>query len=1196
MEKNIFVKNDVLKSLPSIVENPRTPILFAESGFMRSSKDKPKKCVILVNLNGLFLFRPGKGKIMKVSQFVSSLSINEIKYVDKKRRDITTNNRNLYIICDHPDIAIVKLITSRKQIFYQLREPNEISFRDYPFAIEPESYANEALPNLPLLRYICYSYRFGCTEVNERMQEFFLTFDPENTTIASFDDQTRAPTNLKSIIFPIIYLSGLTTVHFKNFAPYCTLRLAHHLIKKSMKIRTIIFENYTEIDPRQLRLANVPSDVPLSFVFLKCNLKDEIWISLIEELSKYQGEFQRLSIISCDFSKAVQEKLFNCLRSERAFRALEIFEYDQMNKYNETNKDDFSKEISSTLARCRSIQKISFSKWNNPINLSLRPFLNHNLLSEIILTNQDMSNSFPEDILLPSNIHLLDFSSCTFTLTSLKSLFFILSRSESLLSLKLADIVLPEQHWNTLLENFTSLSAVPLKCLCDFDWSGNRLTSQSCKSFCDLLFYSNPIRFLSLDRVFNASKQDVMQLFFSMVPKGKLWGLSIGGSHETNFSGSINSLLSTIQQVLPLQILHIDGQRLVESDADVLVQFLKANPGIHEISFDDTLVTNERKFYDIYKSIIDMLHIKAIGRPIHDQLKIFGFMLMSVSKMDSRAEFDELRKLFSEINAKTNASIRANYLCSKAHQGQLDYTDLADYSSKYPASYFDIEALDFHMFNQSKSGNCRKSLLEKSESDQKLTIVDMHAKFMDNPLKNGQNDLMSLFSKYRNTILYDDFHIEVKLKPFVVHNIEDDYSSTPNNSSEEKASYDKYTELHQPSSTPVPSFNTFGNVGVTSLPPPTYAQSEIGFPSMKQPEMTSVPTMRQPEIGSFPSMRQPEIQTIPQPSMPAAPQPTILTAPQPTISAAPQPVMPPIPTMKPVNIVEPPRMLAKPFADGSFRAFTSKRRNTEDIGMFMTMMARQSPLAEMNLRDDDDDNNDMPMMPQLVQKTNLKPPNNDNAIHPLESSSLSQIPPMIQRTEGVMPPPLLNQNFFPQSPGLIPPPNFGKPLSPLSPIGSLGAKRQTMPSIPSLQQPSFNYQASLINPEGFKPVESKIPQGIPGMSQQNNNDPYMNHPDMTAQTPAETSEYERYKKLQQIHPMPLPAFDAANQSEEPEHHHHSPRRHVDSHKRSLSNTDGPHTRFINPNDQQMFGLQNTNNQDSTQLPEFPQIDRKRNQP
>jgi hypothetical protein len=74
--------------------------------------------------------------------------------------------------------------------------------------------------------------------------------------------------------------------------------------------------------------------------------------------------------------------------------------------------------------------------------------MNNNVLNEIILRSQDISEPFG-DFHLPPQVHRLDFRECRFTAGSLRSLFLNLSKRTSAITLGFADLRIAEGGWET---------------------------------------------------------------------------------------------------------------------------------------------------------------------------------------------------------------------------------------------------------------------------------------------------------------------------------------------------------------------------------------------------------------------------------------------------------------------------------------------------------------------------------------------------------------------------------------------------------------------------------------------------------------------------------------------------------------------------------------------------------------------------
>jgi hypothetical protein len=162
--------------------------------------------------------------------------------------------------------------------------------------------------------------------------------------------------------------------------------------------------------------------------------------------------------------------------------------------------------------------------------------------------------------------------------------------------LVLTDLQIPDPHWRTI---FASLSGYPkLVCLRELDWTGKQLPASAVDVFVDCFFSFNPICFLGLDRIYRMNSVPDMSQVFNELPQGKLWGKSICGNLEWNFSGNLQALLQTISSLGELPMLRLDGQRFSDTGVEPLLDFLPGHQNrLVEFSCNGSALSTAERFH-----------------------------------------------------------------------------------------------------------------------------------------------------------------------------------------------------------------------------------------------------------------------------------------------------------------------------------------------------------------------------------------------------------------------------------------------------------------------------------------------------------------------------------------------------------------------------------------------------------------------
>ena len=734
----LHMKESEINSIPEYYRHPKLPLLFAENGHVLNRKGKPKKAIITVSPAGLFIFKPKMSdKRYKVEKEISIFSIHGIRQVDSKRREVLGKDRGCYLfMCEHVDEACACLVVSRRAMFWNLNDRDPIRLEGLTLDVPPESTLANFRSITPL-RYICMCMQMKAEPDNKVLDLFSKMNVQENRTLV-IEDTGTGPENIMAFVLPIVQIGKLDTIHFNGFSPFSVCRIAHFLLKKSRTITTVIFDNYQTLVPPQLRMETVTKvrqNFPVSFLFKRCSFDEPTMLTLFRELGKYKGDYQRLSFNTVPLTPRTVKALFKEVRTQKCFSTLEVMELDNIVSKS-VSQEKVEKGIVGVMKHCRFLTLVSLSMWSESMNTKFNSFVDTNYLAEIHLMKQDMSQTLSH-VVLPPSVHLINLSQCHFTFVSMQSLFEILAKCRNALTLVLADLDMPAAHWESLFDAFPSLPQ--LQCLYELDWSGNRVPQGSVQKFAKYFFEKNQLRFLAIDRVFKSMSLYDLQLLLSFLQNSSLWGLSIGGSTECNFSNNFKQFLQMLEGLKQISILHLNGQRMSDSDANALLEFLRERPSIREVSCDGSDLSGETKFYEFYGSLLKPSNIKAVGRPIMDIQRLFGRSLVSVQMHDKYEVFKKAIK--GKFTASTQG-MRSFFMCHpKMKDSQLFESDKFHLMTlRYPKCYFDANLLDQYRYglgpDLSLLGEKRifPSLRLLNTHEAVTGLGDLHRKLLPTPL------------------------------------------------------------------------------------------------------------------------------------------------------------------------------------------------------------------------------------------------------------------------------------------------------------------------------------------------------------------------------------------------------------------------------------------------------------------------------
>jgi hypothetical protein len=716
MQPRLYLKESELRNIPSSFTHRLLPILFADTGSMVASTGKRKKCGIVVTLAGLSLFRPEKGRRLKVAEFAPTYDITEITYADPKRRQVITKNESFYFITEHAEEAVAWLVAARNALVPDLpirltKFPVEVRVPPIEDFIKSQSISQ--------LRYVALCCRSQIPPA-ENLIDFFRELTAGHDTIY-FEESFDAPFDLKCLLNPLRAVDGFRVLHCRGFAPLIVCRIVHHLVKHSKSLRTVILEDYSTLIPQQLRFDGLkfPPNESLSLVFSRVILPEQTFQDLMQCLAKFAGEYQRLSFNGMRMTNQVCKLLFGGLKKMRCCRTLEMFELDSL-VADSCPTDRICRRITGLLRRCRFLTSISLSHPAQAMTLQLRCFANGNMLTELSLCKQDLSQALMNAD-FPPRLQLLTFAESSFTFGSLQSLFQLLSKPREPLSLILRDISIPNLHWPSFFDGLDGFP--PILCLNSLDWSGNQIPKAGIESFCHYFFSGNPMKFVAIDRVFKTSLLSDLEKFVGLLPV-TLWGLSLGGDANNNINGSLKYVVLYLNRLQNLRMLHLNGQKLSEADIGQLRNFLNTHRMIAEVSFDDTDMSSAPVLADTYRAI-EQLQIPCIGRPFADCRRL------QLSSGNSPQMLQVLRTALRNAAPASDGRIRAAYF--RQSPDRFDARQYQQFVRDFPMYCFrpDSHLSPFPCVAASPA----KSLLQLQSKTKFDSLNELHVPFLSSPFE-----------------------------------------------------------------------------------------------------------------------------------------------------------------------------------------------------------------------------------------------------------------------------------------------------------------------------------------------------------------------------------------------------------------------------------------------------------------------------
>jgi hypothetical protein len=670
-----YLKGLDRKSIPRASGAGRPDSLFDDYGEVPGAKGM-KKCFITVSLAGITFYRPPK---FSETTFISTYDVTEIARNSKTRRTISTKHISIQFGCDHADETIRIVLSARRLLFRAITDPMPIKLRDMG-DFQPQLTDWPIPPdNLPQLRYMCLCLRYE-DDANANVSALLQSIDPQKNRTLVIDEQNPCPPTLDALATPLIHINGFTVAHFRGFEPHVVCRLAHKLLKCGGSIRTVVFDNYTTLVPSQLRLQKVRFPEPLSFVFQKCNLDSTVFADLLRELANFTGEYQRITFNQFRMTVDGMSEFVAQVGGARCFRTLEVLELENLQVKGLAN-EFVEGQVKRLLEHCRFLQRLSLSRWTSPLPLTMRLFSSMNILTELSLQLHDMSDPFP-DINFPPYIRSVNFSGCLFTFESLKSLFDILARHNKTITLIMQDLVSLDGN----VSNFFSQPGVtltPLGCVHELDWSGNYLSSATVPRFINFFFEARTIRYLAIDRIFTFSSLRDFRTMISELKPYRLWGVSVGGSGDVNFSGHFREMLRLIATLREVAILHLNGQKMTDTDSEELMTFLGKHRHVQEVSVNGSAFSSETALSKFYRRLIDS-GLRAVGRPLVDVGKICA----DPAKMKVYARsLREMAGLFQGVHISVNQTIRSVFFTGLDRGARPNPDDLYRFSDRFPQCF-----------------------------------------------------------------------------------------------------------------------------------------------------------------------------------------------------------------------------------------------------------------------------------------------------------------------------------------------------------------------------------------------------------------------------------------------------------------------------------------------------------------------------
>jgi hypothetical protein len=613
MRTRIAISEKEMKHIAQAFPYSTMPVVFVEQGMMPTSKGKKKKCIIFITVAGCSLLRPhSSGHGYKTSDFISPYSLVEIGYADAKRRNLVTKSGSLYFISDHADEVVAWMIAARAWLLQDLGETTAVQLTSFPSPL-PTAPADSLGPkaNLAQFRYLALC-QLHDTAADAAIVNLLVNLSPRTLRLF-LDDRIEPPYMIRCLALPLVHISKFTTLHFRNFCPNAACRLAHYLMKKSGSVRALVFEGYSHFVPAQLRLDKLPQpSAPVTVGLVRCPLTESLFEDFMLHLSKFTGKYQRLVFVGLALSVANSKSLLVSLKTAQCFDAIEVMQIDAIDSKG-LSLDRVERVVRKVLKYCRFLVRFSLSDWSSPLRIQFQWFQRSNYLAELVLVGQDLTQLSPAAA-IPPNVRVLDLTRCAFEPKSLAVLVGLVADVGHPMSLVLADIKMSDAAWRAFFEEAGGIPRA--KCITELNWSGNPIETAHVKPFVELFLTPNPIRFLAVDRVFSTMQFQDLKNIINALPRDRVFGFSIGGASPLLLA-CIPDLLALMAEFPRLAVLHLNGQKIAESDIMSIIHFLKMHRSICEISIDDTRISDAASFLTLYRSLLEVQG-RIVGRPFTD--------------------------------------------------------------------------------------------------------------------------------------------------------------------------------------------------------------------------------------------------------------------------------------------------------------------------------------------------------------------------------------------------------------------------------------------------------------------------------------------------------------------------------------------------------------------------------------------------
>jgi hypothetical protein len=593
--------------LPATIYHPRTPLLFSETGSIANPDGPADPCHIIVNLGGISLLAIDSYEICYFG------SIFDIKLISHGENSLLIDDPDVRVCIagEHLDDAVSWLVAARTRL---LSDSNPIELLAFPTA--PKTFSLTVTPQTEYI-YRCFQHR-------SLPDARFVALFAGRVEFLEIDGSFGAPADLKCISAPLLRAGAVSEVVLRGFWPDQVCRLARFLLKYFECLRAITLADFDSLSPRQLELPRLKLGMAsYSLSFVRCQLSEDAAAELIGEIAGFPGALVRLALSGFRVTGAMMAQLFD----SAGCKTLEFLEIEG------------GLEV---VAAWGFLEQLSVSGGA----FGVFP------VTELDLIGVDVS--LPVSFEMPARLHLLNVSRSTFSATSLEQLLRVLARANQPLSLVLADIKMDD--WRAFGKSVIGLPK--LMDLQELDWSGNPFGDEIAAYFLS----PGRLKFIAVDRIFNP--ETIAALGIALVSAGGLIGVSIGGSEDSNFSGNLVGLLLALEPLPGLSILHLDNQKLSDADADLLIGFISAHPGIVEVSCDGTVLSSRDDFLAFYGRLQELGTLLTIGRPVGD-LRRLGISDVELGR-----------------GSVTSATVRAFYYTSFSFTGT--WSHLWEFGSRFP--------------------------------------------------------------------------------------------------------------------------------------------------------------------------------------------------------------------------------------------------------------------------------------------------------------------------------------------------------------------------------------------------------------------------------------------------------------------------------------------------------------------------------